>query len=264
MKDFNPTTSNVTANLIAGEKISNNVYRFKAVVSSLKNGWADAVSNLLGEDLKLVEQACFESDDIRQGGIGKVVEAFAVYAPTTMMVEKAELSSTLAELNVKKVSANLYMSDDESVWKVEQAGDQFIITKQGTDDIEALLANANLNPYSSKITFNDIVNKDGFGVVAFVHDNGCIEAGIAVGRANGDRERMQVILSDELSSKGKTAQPIVISSLQVVAFEEFEGIDEPEDFESFDPLDYYRQQYADDPEMIRTLETFAQGMNLQV
>jgi hypothetical protein len=258
---FTPNLSKPTATLIAGKQISNHVYRFRAVVSSLATGWKEALTSCIGKDLKLVPQAAFEVAGKRQDGVGHTVEAFAVYAPTTHFISKSELASTLESLNVRKVAANLYMGDDETVWKVNEAGNNYTITKEGTDDIEALLASANANHYNHD--FVSQLNPSGMGEIAFVHDNGTIVAGISVGRVNGDLNRIQALMVDDLQTKGTSAEPIVLSTLQVVAFEEFQDLDEPEEFENFDPLDYWRSVYSNDPEIMRTLETFAEDMNLQ-
>ena len=113
---FTPNLQQPKARLIAGASVSNNVYRFRAEVSSLKAGWKEALTACLGSDLKLIPQAAFEVANTRQVGVGHTVEAFAVFAPTTHYVEGPALEASLKDLGVRKVAANLYMDDNETVW----------------------------------------------------------------------------------------------------------------------------------------------------
>jgi hypothetical protein len=262
---FNPTLLAVTANLIAGMKVSNNVYRFRAEVSSIadKDGWKKAVASLLGDDLKLVETACFQIDTNRQSGVGVTVEAFATFSPTTHYVAKSELASTLEKIGKGKMVANMYMTDDEAVWRVTQAGNSMVITKEGSDDIEALLASANETQNSQAFdqTCADLITADGLGMIGFVHDNGLIEAAFSVNRTVGDPTRLQVLRVEDLKLHGKAAQPIVISALQVIAFEDLPDLDSPEDFDGLNPLEYYRSIWSNDPETMRMLETYIGDMH---
>lgn len=259
--NFDSVLAKPQANLIAGEQITNEIYRFRAEVSSLAPGWKDAIAACLGSDLKLVTQATFEVAGKRQSGVGHTIEAFAVYAPTSHFVSKAEMAATLETMKVRKVAANLYMGADETIWKVTEAGNSVSITKDGNDDINELLASANSNHFDH--SFVSELSKSGMGEIAYVHKNGMIEAGIAVGRVKGDLNRIQAFSIDDLKEHGKKAVPVILSTLQVVAFEDFKELEEPEDFNGFDPLEYYRALYSNDPETMRTLEEFAEGMNLE-
>jgi hypothetical protein len=251
-----------TANLIAGTKVNDSLYSFRVEVSSLAEGFKGAIDKVIGSDLKLVECACFEVANTRQQGVGHTVEAFAVYAPTTYFVPKVQMSSTLEKLGASKVAANLYMGEDEAMWKVTQAGDSVTISKEGTDDIEELLASANSNAFNHD--FTPIINKTGMSEVAYVADNGIIEAALAVGFTKGDATRLQVFRYDDLRSKGKRAELTVISSMQVVAYEELEDVDTVEEFEQLNPVDYWRLVYSNDPEIMKMMEENVEHMNLNI
>lgn len=236
----------VTAHLISGAQINNHLYRFKAVVSSKAAGWQDAVISQLGSDLTLVEEACIQ---LSSTDMGTVIEGFAKYAPSTHVVAKSEFASHCENNGLVHLSKNMYMDADERIWEVREAGADCYISKTGNDDVEALLASVNRHA-STKDQIKPLVTASEFpGAARIVNDAGELVDIMIVSATKGDNERFTYLELDNLR-----AQAQVASVLQVVAYEDLQHLTQAEDFENYNPLDYWREVYSDDPEMVQTLK----------
>lgn len=253
---FNPSKTKVTANLVCGKKITDTLYRFQAEVSSLKDGWTDAVQAKLGSDLKLIQATAAEHS--RKSGMGKLIEAFAVIAPEMHYVKSDEFASTMENLGAKEVAKNMYMDADETVWSVTQHGDDMVITKNGNDNIDALLASANaVNDRKDDRIQPIIASFDTPMKVIYVSAAGELTSGIMFDGVNGDKQRAQVVNTKEIAN-----EPLVIDLHQVTAFEELPELKDDADFEGDNTLEYYRVMYSEDPEMMKSLEDLYEGVDI--
>ena len=152
----------------------------------------------------------------------------------------------------------MYMDDDETVWSVNVVGDNAIITKNGTDDIEALLASATQRNDYKGTAIQPTVDVANFQPckVAFIDDTGEVSFGIAVATVDNST-RIQV-----LSTETPSNEPAIVDAFQVFASEELENWAESEDFDGGNILDYYRTIYSDDPAMMESLEDLTNEITL--
>ena len=250
---FSPKPKKAVADISAVQNVNENLYIFRAFVSSNLNRKAAVATALNEGGLQLAEKAAFVID--KNHGT-PIVEGFALASPASRVIDKKEFASTVENMGIREIARNMYMDDDEVVWHVTAMGDELVITKDENNEVEALLASVQKHQHNSG--FIPLVNKKSPpGIVAWCNNSGYIEGGIMYEPVRGREEYSRLLRFENI--KGK---PVDISNYSVIAYKELENLDDNHDFDNLDPVDYYEVVYSEDPEMIDTLETLAKSLTL--
>lgn len=247
---FNPSVTKSKTELTALANVSSHLFRFNMISTTAKTTH-DAIQASLGKGMTLVKSGLASQG---RGKFGYELSGFALAYPESHVVKTNEFASYVKDKNIREVARNMYMDDDETVWQVSRVGEETIISKDGNDDIDALLASVDQN--LSRTTIEPIYTEDSpVSVVAYITTSGHLESGICFANVQGDSDKSQVLAFDSINDDA-----VVISNLSIVAFQALENLDEEQDFENLDPLTYYRTLYSQDPDMVNTLKILMKDM----
>lgn len=246
---FSPKQSKATAKIVALANVSANLFRFRAQVSSNLNRKVAVSNALAASGLGLITSASF----VVKSGATPTVEGFALATPMSKIMASSELASTLKEMGVKEVAKNMYMDSDEIIWHVSSIGDDVVIQKDSNGEVEALLASVAKEKDS---TFSPLIDDTSdVGTIAYVADNGLIDTGIVFANVAGRPTHSKVLSFEDIEG-----EPIEVANAAVIAYDELTQLDEEQDFENIDPVDYFRIVYSKDPEMVNSLKTLTQNL----
>jgi len=233
------------ANVQAGRRVATDLYRVRAEVSHVSDGWKEAVEEAFDRGVSLVEGSFF---DAGESAGGRILEGFCQAHPQSRRYAADGWLEAAAEDGVvlREVAANMYMDADEQVWSFRKSGDQVILTRDsGDEEVQTIVANVNAVLPQGNADIVPLVRPDEQAVVAYVTRDGFVSRGILFASV-GSGERVQILDVD-------VDEAVVATTWQIVAADDLPHLQDTEDFDSVDPADYWRQVWSDDPDMLNGL-----------
>lgn len=240
----------VVAHITAGRNVLDNLVRFQAQVSSLREGYVDAIAKAFSNNVLVLEDTLVVTSNIGRHTPAKIVEGFGLIRPVSKRLDHEKAAAEIDHLGLTCVASNIYLDPNQVQWRVEKYGDSTVISRDTNDDVAELIETANRKYAQENNQIKSLVDNKFVGVVGYVNEAGSQVSGYAFAGVEGNSDLLQVIMAMNMDG-----DPVMVDTFQVIASDDLADLEVPEDIRDLTGREYYKAIYSRDPAAVDILNT---------